>query len=202
MWLSSLKQSPMDENSLPILQHQPRSPLTAGEMYFDLVLALPGQVSSPHTHRAYFRWVERADGAAGAWGSESTPLERASKAADGASPCASNPWMSVPSDAIRVSESCRFSICSTVLMAALAVAMPAFSADTNAQKRPSPPPLPPMPPQRNLTRTSVTPPPNSAVVVPTVPPGQFRAGQACGRGTGELGQGVPLARAEWPSDDG
>ena len=36
----------------------------------------------------------------------------------------------------------------------------------------------------------------------TVAPGQFRAGQACGRGSGELGEGVPLARAEWASDDG
>jgi mono/diheme cytochrome c family protein len=54
-------------------------------------------------------------------------------------------------------------------MAALAVAMPAFSAETNAQKRPLPPPLPPMPPQRKLTRTPVSPPSNSAVVIPTVP---------------------------------
>ena len=34
-----------------------------------------------------------------------------------------------------------------------------------------------------------------------VAPGQFRAGQACGRGSGELGQGVSLARAERASDD-
>ncbi len=26
---------------------------------FDFVLALPGQASSPHTHRAYFRWVDQ-----------------------------------------------------------------------------------------------------------------------------------------------